>query len=108
MSVSSIRKSDFCVSNTELDSYDIMVVVSNQVFLFSHSGQYSNIRAFTEEFQALPEVPIVDVVIAYDFPYSGETYLLVVSNSLCVPKMDRNLVPLLVLRETGLILNDKP
>ena len=85
MSVSSIRKSDFCVSNTELDYHANMVVFGNEAFVFSHSGQSSNIRAFTEEFQALPEVPIVYAVIAYDFPYSGKTYLLVVSNALCVP-----------------------
>ena len=32
MLVSSIGKSDFCVSNTELDSYANMVVVQNQEF----------------------------------------------------------------------------
>ena len=50
----------------------------------------------------------MDAVIAYDCPHSGETYLLVVRNALCIPSMDHNLVPPFVLREAGLILNDKP
>ena len=85
-----------------------MYNVRSQSFVFSHSGQYANVRAFTEEVQVLPKVLIVDKVIAYYFLYSGETYLLVFSNSLCVPLMDHNFVPPFVLRESGLILNDKP
>ena len=108
MSVSSIGRSDFCVSNTELDYHYNMVVIRSQSFVFSHSGQYANVRAFTEEVQVLPKVLIVDKVIVYYFLYSGETYLLVFSNSLCVPLMDHNFVPPFVLRESGLILNDKP
>ena len=106
--VLSIGKSDFCVYNTELDSHANMVVVGNQAFLFSHSGQYVNVRAFAEEVKALTKVHIVDAVIAYYFLHSGETYPLVVRNALCVPTMDHNLVPLFVLKEAGLVLNDKP
>ena len=108
MSVLIIGKKEFCVSNTELDSHANMVVVGNQEFLFSHSGQYANVQAFAEEVKSLPEVTIVDAVISYDFPHSGETYLLVARNALCVPSMDHNLVPPFILREAGLILNDKP
>ena len=51
-------------------------------------------------------MPIVNVVIAYDSQSSGETYLLVVQNSLCVPTMEINLIPPLILQEAGLIFND--
>ena len=50
----------------------------------------------------------MDTVIAYDCPHSVETCLLVARNALCVPSMDHNLVPPFILREAGLILNDKP
>ena len=50
----------------------------------------------------------MDAMIAYDCKYSGETYLLVVRNALCVPTMEINLIPPFVLREAGLILNDTP
>ena len=85
-----------------------MVVIGKQYFIFSHSGQYANVQAFTKEVKGLPKVPIVDVVIAYDCQTSGETYPLVVRNALCVPTMDINLIPIFILREAGLVLNDTP
>ena len=85
-----------------------MVVIVKQAFLFSHSGQYSNVQAFAKEVMGLPKVSIVDAVIAYDCQTSGETYLLVVRNALCVPTVDINLIPPFILREAGLVLNDTP
>ena len=42
--VSSIGKSDFCISNTELESHANIVVVGNQAFVFIHSVQYANVQ----------------------------------------------------------------
>ena len=85
-----------------------MVVIEKQAFLFIHSWQYAYVQAFAKEVKVLPEVPIVDAVIAYDCLSSGEVYLLVVRNNLCVPTMDINLIPPFVLIEAGFILNDMP
>ena len=49
----------------------------------------------------------MDAVIEYDFLHSWDTYLLVVRTSLCVPSIDHNLVASFVLREAGLIFNDR-
>ena len=70
-----------------------MVVIGKQAFVFRHSGQYENVQDFSKKVIGLPEIPIVDSVIAYDFTSSGETYLLVVRNSLCVSTMGINLIP---------------
>ena len=83
-----------------------MVVIGKQDFVYSHSGQYANVQAFAKEVKGLPKVPIVDNLIAYDCQNSGETYLLVVKNALCVPTMVINLIPPFILREAGLVLND--
>ena len=85
-----------------------MVVIGKQAFIFSHSGQYENVRAFTDEVKGITKVPIVDAVIAYDCPKSGQTYLLVVRNALCIPSMEHNLIPPFILRESGLVLYDTP
>ena len=85
-----------------------MVVIGKHVFIFSHSGKYANVRAFTDEVKSIPKVPIVDAGIAYELPQSGQTYLLVVRNYLCVPSMEHNLIPPFILREAGLLLNDTP
>ena len=96
------------LSFTELDLHANMVVVGKQAFIFSHSGQYTNVQAFAEEVEGLSSVPIANVVIAYDCPSSVETHILVVRNALCVLKMEINLIPPFILREAGLILNDTP
>ena len=57
-------------SSTELDSHANMVVIGKQAFIFNHSDQYANVRAFTDEVKGITKVPIVDVVIAYDCPQS--------------------------------------
>ena len=85
-----------------------MVVIGKQEFIFNHSDQYANVRSFTDEVKGIPKVPIVDAVIAYDFPQYLQTYLLVVRNAICVPSMEHNLIPLFILREAGLILHDTP
>ena len=50
----------------------------------------------------------MDSVISYDCPQSGQTYLLVVRNALCVPYMEHNLILPFILREAGLVLHDTP
>ena len=95
-------------SSTELDSHANMAVIVKQAFFFSHIGQYANVRAFTDEFKGIPKAPIVDAVIAYECPQSGQTYLLVVRNALCVPPMEHHLIPPFILREAGLVLRDTP
>ena len=83
-----------------------MVVIGKQAFIFSQSDQYANVRAFTDEVKGIPKVPIVDTVIAYDCPQSGQTYIIVVRNALCVPSMEHNLIPPIILREAVLVLHD--
>ena len=64
-----------------------MVVIGKQAFFFNHNDQYANVRAFTDEVKGIPKVPIVNAVIAYDYPQSRQKYLLVMRNVLCVPSM---------------------
>ena len=73
MSISIVGESDFYLSATELDSHANMVVIVKQAFVFSHSGQYANVKAFAKEVKGLPKVTIMDAVIAYDCKTSGET-----------------------------------
>ena len=87
MPVSSVGNNDFYLSSTELDSHANMVVIVKQPLVFIHSGKYTDVQAFAKEVKGLPEVPVVDAVIAYDCTSSGETYLLFVRNDLCVPTM---------------------
>ena len=85
-----------------------MVAVGHQAYVISHTNQFVNVQAFTDEVTGLRDIPVVDAAIGYDCPYSGETYILALKNALCVPSMSHNLVPPFILREAGLRDNDKP
>ena len=54
-------------------------------------------------------VPIVvDAMIVYEGEYSGKLYFLVARNALYVESVDHNLIPPFILREVGLIVNERP
>jgi hypothetical protein len=54
----------------------------------------------------MERVEIGDVAIAYDDPYSLETYLLVMRNVLLIPSMDHNLLPPFLVPEALLFLDE--
>jgi hypothetical protein len=95
-------------SRTELDSHANMVVVGNNCLIVEWSGRTAVVNPFTPEYEALPEVPIVDAAVMYECPISGKEYILLVRNALHVPAMEQNLIPPFVMREAGIIVNDTP
>ena len=60
---------------------------------------------FTDQVSIIT-VPIFDAAVAYDYPWSQSTYILITRNILSVPSMDHNLIPPFILREAGLTVND--
>ena len=54
------------------------------------------------------KVPIVDTLIVFECPYTEKIFLLVARNVLYVESMDHNLIPPFILREAGLICNNRP
>ena len=85
-----------------------MVVVGGQATVFGSSGRSADVKPFSSDCSQLKSVPIVDAALAYDCPYSMQTYILTVRNALHVKNMDNNLVPPFILREAGLVVNDVP
>ena len=56
----------------------------------------------------MSKVPIVDAVVAYNFPYSGKTYLLVMINALYIKGMKHHHIPPFILIEEGLTVSNVP
>jgi len=63
---------------------------------------------FSSELGIAKDVPIVDGALAYDYPFSGIVYILVVRNALHIPSMDHNLIPHFIMRAGGVVVNDVP
>ena len=74
-------------SRSELDSHANMIVVGYNSYIISYSGRTADVSPFSPDYDALQKVPIVDVALAYDCPYSGKLYILLVRNALHIPAM---------------------
>ena len=93
---------------TELDSHANMVVLGRQAYVFEKTGRTCNVRPFAQELGMAEGVPIVDGAIAYDCPYSNQTFILIIRNALHIPSMSHNLIPPFIMRAGGVIVNDVP
>ena len=61
--------------------------------MFADSGLKADVTAFSEEVGKMFHVPIVDALILYEHPLTGEKFILVVRNTRYVPSMNHNLLP---------------
>ena len=94
---------------TELDSHANMCVLGKHCLLLSDllSARNVSVGAFAEAAGGLDSVPIVDAMIAYDCPRRNQVYLLILRNVLYIESMDDNLITPFILREAGIIVNDR-
>ena len=95
-------------STTDLDTHANMCVFGKNCIILSKTGRTVDVNAFATEAGGLNEVPIVDVMIAYDCPRTSKVFFLVATNVLYVDSMENNLIPPFVLREAGILVHDIP
>ena len=93
---------------SEIDSHSNMGVFGKHYFVFEKTGRTCNFQTFSVELGISADFPIVDGAIAYDFPYTKTTYVLILSNSLHMPTMEHNLIPPFIMRSGGVIFSDVP
>ena len=92
-------------ARTEIDSHANMAVVGKNCFIFESSGKTCEVSAFSPSIGDI-SLLIVDAVIVYDCPHTFKSYLLMVCNALHVKKMSNNLIPLFLLQEAHLKVNE--
>ena len=76
--------------------------------IIAKSGNFADVTPFSANLPVLQMVEIGDAMMAYDNPVTFTTYSLVMRNALLIPSMDHKLIPLFLLREAGLILDETP
>ena len=102
-----MKNNDEHNTGTHLDSHANIAVCGKYCRVVADTGFKADITAFSNEVGQMLEVPIVDALILYENPSSGERFLLVVRNVLHVPSMNHNLIPPFAMRQAGIIVNDK-
>ena len=75
--------------------------------MIANLGHTAKVHGFSEEVGSIKRVPIIDALILYECLYKGKIFILVGRNVLYVPSMEHNLIPPFVLRQAGLVVNDK-
>ena len=97
-------------SRTKLDSHANMVVLGKKCFVFDNvHRQTCDVETFDRNLGVAKQIPIlVDAALAYDCPFTFETYLLIVRNALFIQAMDNNLTPPFIMREAELMVRDTP
>ena len=80
-------------SITELYFHTNMVVIVRHTLIINNTGRTLEVSPFTLYYEALHQLPIVDALISYVFPYNNHAYILIVGYSLSVPLMRQNLIP---------------
>ena len=92
-------------SRTELDSHDNMPVVGKEALVVEQSRKTVEVSPFTPDYKPI-KVEVVNAMVQYDSPLDGKEYMLVIQNALCVPSMSNNLIPLFMMRENGIVVNE--
>ena len=93
-------------SRTELGSHANMVVVGQNAIIFDTTGETCTVNSFSKSAGKIEHVPIVDAVVAYDYPYEANVYLLLMRNALQVSDIHVNLLPPFIVREARLYVDE--
>ena len=94
---------------SELDSHANMLVLGKNCFVFYLvHGRTVDVASFEPSLGLSKKIPIFDVTVAYDLPYSHKTYILLARNALYITSIDNNLTPFLIVRDSGALVHDVP
>ena len=90
-------------STIELESHANMVVSDANATVIQETGLYVDVNAFADEVNQLKRVPVKDMVVAYDCPFTHNTFLIACKNALHIPSMSYNLISPFIKEEAGLM-----
>jgi len=76
------------ISHTELDSHADTCCVGQHAYIFQETSQTVDVSAFLSTFGQAWSVPVVSAALAFDHPYTYETFILVIHQALHFPTME--------------------
>ena len=81
-----------------------MVIIGKYAIILVYIGNKLDGSPFKPDYQSMEKVSIVDLSVQYTCQYMAKVYVFMFRNSLSVPIMDNNLIPPLIMRETGMVV----
>ena len=67
-----------------------------------------NVTPFSDDFVMMPEVPVAHAEVVYDFTITGNSTILIINNALYIREMEPNLLPPIIMRLNGLLVDELP
>ncbi len=96
-------------SQLELDSHADTIVCGSNCTILHFTGSECDVSPYTDSYEAIKSVPIVQAATAYDNPETGETTILILNEAIWMgDKMENTLVNPNQLRAYGLTVQDNP
>ena len=67
-----------------------------------------NVTPFSDDFGMMPEVPVVHAAVAYDFPITGNSIILIINNALYIRETEHNILPTTIMCLNGIMVGECP
>ena len=67
-----------------------------------------NVTPFYDDFGMMTEVPVFNTAVAYNFPITGNSTILIINNALYIREMENNILPPIMMRLSGLLVDKCP
>ena len=94
---------------SKLDNHaDTCVVGTKTAPLIHYYTRTVKVHGYNEEVGEIEACQMVSAVIVYDHPESGDTYMLVLHQSILISQMENNLLCPLQMRDNNVRVNDEP
>ena len=107
--VSAQGRASVVYSQLEMDSHADTIVCGLNCIIMHFTGKECDVLPYTDTYEAIKSVPIVQAATAYDNPETGETTILILNEAIWMgDKMDHTLVNPTQLRAYGITVQDNP
>ena len=67
-----------------------------------------NVTPFSDDFGMIHEIPVVHAAVSHDYLITGNTTILVINNALYIREMEHNLLPPIIMRLNGILVDKCP
>ena len=104
----SVSYTSASTSRTELDYHVQSPVVGKKAMILYKTEMTVNVTPFSDDFGMMPEVPVFHAAVAYDCPITGNLTIPIINNALYIRDMEHNLLPPIMMRLNGLLVNEFP
>lgn len=104
-----LRSNPLKVGRMELDSHADTIVGGNNCVVIDTTGRTVSVSPFSDEYEALQDIPIASIATAYDCPMTGQVYILIFNEALYFgDRMTHSLLCPNQLRAHGIQVDDTP